>query len=55
MVAGSTLICFDERILSEHQSVLARRKFGFDAEQVTAFLEFFETTGQPVLASPLAR
>ena len=54
VVAGSASICFDERILSEYRRVLARRKFGFDAEQVAVLLEFLEATGHAVLAPPLA-
>ena len=54
VVAGSVSVCFDERILSEYRRVLARSKFGFDAEQVVVLLEFLEATGQPVLAPPLA-
>ena len=54
VVAGSASICFDERILAEYRSVLARSKFGFDADQVAVLLEFLEATGQPVVAPPLA-
>lgn len=54
VVAGAASVCFDERILSEYRSVLARSKFGFDAEQVAVLLEFLQATGQPVLAPPLA-
>ena len=54
VVAGSAAICFDERILSEYRRILARRKFGFDADRVAVLLEFLEATGQSVLASPLA-
>lgn len=54
VVAGSASICFDERILSEYRKVLARPKFGFDAEQVAVLLEFLEANGHAVLAPPLA-
>ena len=54
VVAGSAFICFDERILSEYRTVLARSKFGLDAEQVTVLLAFLEAAGQSVLAPPLA-
>ena len=53
ILAGSTSVCFDERILSEYRDVLVRRKFGFDATQVAVLLEFLEATGEPVLATPL--
>ena len=54
VMAGSAAVCFDERILSEYRRVLARRKFGFDAEQVAVLLEFLEANGHAVLAPPLA-
>ena len=53
ILAGSASVCFDERILAEYRSVLARGKFGFDATQVAVLLEFIEATGEPVLAAPL--
>lgn len=53
VIAGSVPICFDEHILSEYRHVLARSKFGFDAEAVAVLLEILEATGQPVLAPPL--
>lgn len=48
ILAGSALVCFDERILSEYRGVLARSKFGFDAAQAAILLEFIEATGEPV-------
>lgn len=53
VLAGVATICFDERILSEYRGVLARRKFGFDAERVAFVLGFFDTNGQSVVAPPL--
>lgn len=53
LLAGDAAVCFDERILSEYRGVLARGKFGFDAEQVSILLEFIEATGEPVLAPHL--
>lgn len=53
MLAGDPSVCFDERILAEYRSVLARAKFGFDATQVADLLRFFEEHGEHVLAPPL--
>ena len=53
ILSGSALVCFDERILSEYRSVLARSKFGFDATQVANLLEFLEAHGEPTLTPPL--
>ena len=53
LLAGDASVCFDERILSEYRGVLARDKFGFDAEQASILLEFIEATGEPVLAPHL--
>lgn len=33
LLAGDAAVCFDERILSEYRGVLARDKFGLDADQ----------------------
>ena len=52
VLAGSAVVCFDERILAEYRSVLARRKFGFNAARVADLLEFLEATGEPVVAAP---
>lgn len=53
ILAGSVLVCFDERILSEYRGVLARPKFGFEATRVAVLVEIIEVTGEPTLAPPL--
>ena len=53
MLAGSALVRFDERILSEYRGVLVRSKFSFEAAQVAILLEFIEATGEPTLVPPL--
>lgn len=48
-------LCLDARILSEYEEVLARPKFGFDADLVTALLDFIDLSGRTTASSPLLR
>lgn len=52
--SGSVTICFDARILAEYEEVLARPRFGFDADAVAALLDFMVSQGEPVASVPLA-
>lgn len=55
MVASAELtLCFDARIMTEYREVLARPRFRFNQERVTALLEQIEQRGVPVAAAPLA-
>jgi uncharacterized protein len=54
MIAGGALhLCFDARILTEYQEVLARAKFGFDADLVQTFLDQIQADGFSVAGFPL--
>lgn len=53
ILSGRVVICFDARILSEYQEVLARGKFGFDATLIEDVLELLETEGELVASVPL--
>ena len=52
--SGLLRLCYDTRILSEYQEVLARPKFGFQESHVAAFLEQIQYVGEHVSAEPLS-
>jgi putative PIN family toxin of toxin-antitoxin system len=54
MVSAAELsLALDARILTEYREVLARPKFSFDQDRVTALLDLVEHAGMIVAASPL--
>jgi predicted nucleic acid-binding protein len=54
MVASGTLrLCFDARILTEYEEVLARPKFRFNIEQTRALMDHFQAEGFSVASNPL--
>lgn len=61
MIGSGTLqLCYDARILCEYEEVLARPKFGFDAEKVRTLFGHIEAqsvvgTGEPITFTPSTR
>jgi len=54
MVASGTLrLCFDARILTEYEEVLARPKFRFNTEQTRALMDHIQAEGFSVASNPL--
>lgn len=53
VAVGDVRLAYDLRVLSEYREVLSRPKFGFDPEDVDAFLAQVEEDGLPVAAHPL--
>lgn len=53
--AGMLQICYDARIISEYEQVLARPRFGFHAAHVEALLEQIKACGFQVVGRPLPR
>lgn len=53
ILAGILIPVFDDRILREYEEVLGRSRFGFDAKDVKALLDFFRFEGVAVTAPPL--
>lgn len=51
--SGELKLALDARILTEYQEVLARPKFRFDHDKVSAILDLIEHHGSIVAASPL--
>ena len=51
---GKLLLCYDARILLEYDQVLRRKKFGFDENLVTIFLDAVKSTGVCTAGTPLA-
>jgi putative PIN family toxin of toxin-antitoxin system len=51
--AGELTLSFDARILSEYKEVLRRPRFGFEEENVAAFLDYIVYRGRAVAPSPL--
>jgi len=49
---GAFQLCADDRILSEHDSVLRRPELGIAAENVGALMEFVRHIALPVAATP---
>lgn len=51
--SGELTLSFDARILTEYEEVLARPKFKFEKDKITALLEHVEHRGHTVASSPL--
>ena len=52
ILAGKVDLCVDARILTEYRDVLARPKFGFDADAVADLMEFIEQIAETVAPTP---
>ncbi|MDR2163583.1 MAG: putative toxin-antitoxin system toxin component, PIN family [Clostridiales Family XIII bacterium] len=52
VLTGNAVLCHDSRILLEYESVLTRRKFGFDHAKVRNLMILFMEMGLAVIASP---
>lgn len=46
-------VAFDDRVLDEYSNVLSRPRFGFQAQQIEALLDYFEIAGMRVNAGAL--
>jgi putative PIN family toxin of toxin-antitoxin system len=53
VASGALRLCFDARILTEYDAVLARPKFQFNPEYVQALLDQIKAEGFSVAGSPL--
>lgn len=53
LLAGELGVAYDDRLLAEYRQVLARPRFGFDAQAVADLLDYLVAAGQPVVARPL--
>ena len=51
---GSVALCLDARIIAEYEDVLARPRFGFDQDDVSALLDLIDATGEMTAAQPLS-
>jgi uncharacterized protein len=54
VVADRLALAFDDRILHEYRSVLARPRLGIEPGVAAAVLTAIERTGRPVAAPPIA-
>ena len=52
--SGAVTLCLDARILAEYDAVLARPRFGFDADSVAALLDYLDFASETGAAEPLA-
>lgn len=50
---GSITLCLDARIIAEYEDVLARPRFGFDHDDVSALLDLIDAAGEMIAARPL--
>ncbi len=53
IASGTVRLCFDARILTEYEEVLARPKFQFSAEHAQALLDQIKAEGFSVAGNPL--
>ena len=53
VLSGILTPCYDYRILIEYKEVLMRPKFDFSEGEVNALLDWIETYGKSVIATPL--
>ena len=53
LTTGDLRLAHDDRIAAEYRQVLARPRFGFQAEAVTHLLDLLFTEGLPLVARPL--
>lgn len=51
--SGTVNLCFDARVLSEYDEVLARPRFGFDPDAVGVLLDYIDLTGETCAPQPL--
>ena len=51
-LTGKLPLCYDARVLAEYREVLARPKFGFEAERAEAVLDYLEHTGELTAPTP---
>jgi uncharacterized protein len=52
--SGEITLSFNSRTIAEYDEVLRRPKFSFEAEKITALLDYIAHRGQTVATSPLA-
>ena len=50
VLTKKTIVCYDNKILSEYTEVLTRSKFNFNIELVNDFLEFIKNNGEYIVA-----
>jgi len=55
LLANSVSIAYDDRIWAEYVDVLARPKFKFNPNRVSALLHFLKTNGRFTFAPPLSQ
>lgn len=53
VTSAAVTLCVDARLLSEYAQVLARPRFGFDSDAVSALLDFIEHVAVTGAADPL--
>jgi len=53
MLNGKIIILYDNRILSEYETVLSRRKFKFKKEIIDPLIDFIKHEGSFIAADPL--
>jgi len=49
LVQGQIIPVYNHEILAEYSTVLRRKKFGFDPEDINALLDYLRTEGQPIV------
>jgi len=54
VLSNTVRIAFDDRVLDEYSSVLARPKFGFSPADIKALIDQLRLNGQQVVAAPLS-
>lgn len=54
VLSNTVRVAFDDRVLDEYSSVLARPKFGFSPADIQALIDHLRLNGQQVLAAPIS-
>lgn len=54
LLVGRLTALYDDRMLAEYREVLARPEFGFDERDVLVLLSYLWSSGEPVIAEPVA-
>lgn len=52
--SGELTLCYDSRILAEYIEVLGRPKLQIDPDKASALLDYIESRGQVIAASPIS-
>ena len=53
ILTGKLIPCYDYRIMCEYIEVLQRPKFGFSKGEINSLIDWFESSGQSIIAEKI--